>query len=49
MVEGIDLDDPKINLTQLRAEIGFVFQQFNLYPHMTVLENITRHPAWCAK
>jgi len=49
VVDGIDLDDPKINLTQLRAEIGFVFQQFNLYPHMTVLENITLAPCLVRK
>jgi ABC-type polar amino acid transport system ATPase subunit len=34
----------KTNMTQLRAEIGFVFQQFNLYPHMTALENVTIAP-----
>ena len=33
--------DKKTNMTQLRAEIGFVFQQFNLYPHMTALANVT--------
>lgn len=44
MVDGVDINDPKTNLTLLRAEIGFVFQQFNLYPHMTVLENITLSP-----
>ena len=44
VVDGMDLNDPKTNLTLLRAEIGFVFQQFNLYPHMTVLENITLAP-----
>lgn len=44
LVEGVDVNSPKVNLTALRAEIGFVFQQFNLYPHMTVLENITLAP-----
>jgi len=44
VVDGMDLSDPKTNLTLLRAEVGFVFQQFNLYPHMTVLENITLAP-----
>jgi polar amino acid transport system ATP-binding protein len=34
----------KINMTQIRAEIGFIFQQFNLYPHMTALENVTIAP-----
>ena len=36
--------DKKTNMTQIRAEIGFVFQQFNLYPHMTALDNITIAP-----
>ncbi len=43
-VDGIDVTDPRTNMTLLRAEVGFVFQQFNLYPHMTVLENITLAP-----
>lgn len=44
VVDGHDVNNPKTNLTLLRAEIGFVFQQFNLYPHMTVLDNITLAP-----
>jgi polar amino acid transport system ATP-binding protein len=44
VVDGMDLNSPRTNLTLLRAEIGFVFQQFNLYPHMTVLENIMLAP-----
>ncbi|SDN64958.1 polar amino acid transport system ATP-binding protein [Desulfonauticus submarinus] len=44
LVNNVDVNSPKTNLTALRAEIGFVFQQFNLYPHMTVLENITLAP-----
>ena len=44
IVDGMSLNDPKTNLTQLRAEIGFVFQQFNLYSHMTALENIILAP-----
>ncbi len=44
IVDGADLNDPRTNLTMLRAEVGFVFQQFNLYPHMTVLENILLAP-----
>ncbi len=43
-VDGLDLSDMKLNLTMLRAEVGFVFQQFNLYPHMTVLENVSLAP-----
>ncbi|MGC8493589.1 MAG: amino acid ABC transporter ATP-binding protein [Syntrophobacteraceae bacterium] len=44
VVDGVDVHDKKVNLTRLRAEIGFVFQQFNLYPHMTALANITLAP-----
>lgn len=44
VVDGQHLEDPKIKLDALRSEIGFVFQQFNLYPHMTVAENITLAP-----
>ncbi|MGL1931660.1 MAG: amino acid ABC transporter ATP-binding protein [Desulfotalea sp.] len=44
VVDGYDVNNAKTNLTQLRAEIGFVFQSFNLYPHMTVMENITLAP-----
>ena len=43
-VDGMDLADPKGNINKLRAEIGFVFQQFNLYPHLTALRNITLAP-----
>jgi ABC-type polar amino acid transport system ATPase subunit len=41
VVDNIPLHYGHTNLTRLRAEIGFVFQQFNLYPHMTALQNIT--------
>ena len=44
VVDNISLKDSRKNITCLRAEIGFVFQQFNLYPHLTVLENITLAP-----
>jgi polar amino acid transport system ATP-binding protein len=44
IVDGMSLNDPKTNITQLRAEVGFVFQQFNLYSHMTALENIMLAP-----
>ena len=43
-VDGMALHDHRTNLTQLRAEIGFVFQQFHLYPHMTALENVVLAP-----
>lgn len=43
-VDGKNLADPSTDITGLRAEIGFVFQQFNLYPHLSVLNNITLAP-----
>jgi len=44
IVDNMSLQDTHTNITRLRAEIGFVFQQFNLYPHMTALENVTLAP-----
>jgi len=44
IVDNMKVHDRRTNMTQLRAEIGFVFQQFNLYPHMTALENVTIAP-----
>jgi polar amino acid transport system ATP-binding protein len=44
LVDGQDISDPKTDINRLRAEIGFVFQQFNLYPHLSVLKNITLAP-----
>lgn len=44
IVDNMSLQDAQTNITRLRAEIGFVFQQFNLYPHMTALENVTLAP-----
>jgi polar amino acid transport system ATP-binding protein len=44
IVDGMDLSDPKTDINKLRAEVGFVFQQFNLYPHLSVLRNITLAP-----
>ena len=43
-VDGQNLADRKTDINKLRAEIGFVFQQFNLYPHLSVLKNITLAP-----
>ncbi len=40
LVEGVDVTDPKTNLTKIRADIGMVFQHFNVFPHMSVLENV---------
>jgi putative glutamine transport system ATP-binding protein len=44
IVDGQSLKDPKTDISKLRAEIGMVFQQFNLYPHKTALENIILAP-----
>ena len=40
-VEGIDITDPETNLDAVRSRIGMVFQQFNLFPHMNVMRNLT--------
>ncbi len=40
-IEGIDILDPDVDLDAIRTRIGMVFQQFNLFPHMTVLRNLT--------
>jgi ABC-type polar amino acid transport system ATPase subunit len=44
IVDGVSLNDPKTNLYKLRENIGMVFQRFELYPHMTALQNITLAP-----
>ena len=42
--EGVDITDPKININKHRQKMGMVFQQFNLFPNMTVLKNMTLAP-----
>lgn len=49
MVNGIEVTDKNTDLNKLRQEIGFVFQQFNLFPHMSVLENVTFAPVHIMK
>jgi polar amino acid transport system ATP-binding protein len=44
VVDNMAVHDKKINMTKIRADIGFIFQSFNLYPHMTALENTTIAP-----
>lgn len=44
VVDGFHMSDPATNITALRAEVGMVFQSFNLYPHMTVIKNIMLAP-----
>ncbi len=49
LVEGVNLKDKKTNLNEVRKNLGMVFQHFNLYPHRTVLDNITLAPMKVAK
>ncbi|MCA1944892.1 MAG: amino acid ABC transporter ATP-binding protein [Desulfovibrio sp.] len=44
LIEGKDIHDPDVDVNELRTHIGIVFQQFNLYPHLSVLKNITLAP-----
>ncbi|MEQ9519793.1 MAG: amino acid ABC transporter ATP-binding protein [Parvibaculum sp.] len=46
VVDGIELSDDLKRIDEVRREVGMVFQQFNLFPHMTVLENCTLAPIW---
>ena len=44
IVDGDNITDPKININKIREKMGMVFQQFNLFPHLTILDNITLTP-----
>ncbi len=44
LLDGVDLTDPAADLNRQRMKMGMVFQQFNLFPHMTVLKNLTMAP-----
>jgi glutamine transport system ATP-binding protein len=44
IIDGENLTDPKIDINSIRSRVGMVFQHFNLFPHMTVLDNITLGP-----
>ena len=44
MVDGMRVGDPEVRVAQLRSEVGMVFQQFNVFPNKTVLENVTLGP-----
>ncbi len=49
IVDGIELTDDIRNIAAVRSEIGMVFQQFNLFPHLTVMQNIMLAPLWVRK
>ena len=49
IVDGIELSENTKNIEQIRAEVGMVFQQFNLFPHLSILDNCTLAPIWVKK
>ena len=49
VIDGIELTEDLKRIDEVRREVGMVFQQFNLFPHMTVLENCTLAPLWVRK
>jgi general L-amino acid transport system ATP-binding protein len=49
IVDGIELTNDLKNIEAIRSEVGMVFQSFNLFPHLTVLQNITLAPIWVRK
>lgn len=49
VVDGIELTNNMRNIQEVRREVGMVFQQFNLFPHMTVLDNVTLAPMYARK
>lgn len=44
MIDGTDITDPKIDINHIREKMGMVFQHFNLFPHLSIMENITLAP-----
>jgi len=49
VVDGIELTNDIKNIEKIRAEVGMVFQHFNLFPHLTILQNLTLGPIWVRK
>lgn len=44
LIDGVDINDPKADIFHIRSEVGMVFQSFNLFPHMSVIENVCLAP-----
>ena len=49
MVDGTELSSDLKNIDKIRSEVGMVFQHFNLFPHLTIMENLTLAPIWVRK
>jgi general L-amino acid transport system ATP-binding protein len=49
LVDGVELTDDVRNIDAIRSDVGMVFQQFNLFPHLTVLDNLCLAPVWVRK
>ena len=49
MVDGVELTDDVKRIDEVRREVGMVFQSFNLFPHLTILENCALAPIWVRK
>jgi general L-amino acid transport system ATP-binding protein len=49
IVDGIELTNDLKNIEKIRAEVGMVFQHFNLFPHLTILDNLSLGPIWVRK
>ena len=49
IVDGVELSENTKNIEQIRAEVGMVFQQFNLFPHLSILDNCSLAPIWVKK
>jgi general L-amino acid transport system ATP-binding protein len=49
IVDGIELTNDLTHIERVRREVGIVFQQFNLFPHLTVIENLTLAPVWARR
>ena len=49
IVDGTEISEDTKNIEQVRAEVGMVFQQFNLFPHLSIVDNLTLAPIWVKK